>query len=147
MRCSTSHLWRFAAMKNRQFDEADLTIGELTIVCDVIASSICRLYHGRPQYAKSKEEDDESRTRHLPLGNGALSSIDLTKDLTSDQPEPPKEQKIQSEPPQEQKPQPEPPKEQKTQSELPEEQKIQQASGTPAPPETQPPKPPSADEH
>ena len=26
-------------MKNRQFDDADLTIGELTIVCDVIASS------------------------------------------------------------------------------------------------------------
>ena len=104
-------------MKNRQFDDADLTIGELTIVCDVIASSICRLYHGRPQYAKPKDDDDEQKPAEPASESGPLSSIDLTKDLKPDQPEPPKEQK------------------------------TQQASGTPAPPETQSPKPPSADEH
>ena len=104
-------------MKNRQFDDADLTIGELTIVCDVIASSICRLYHGRPQYAKPKDEDDDEtqKTAHVQE-NAPLSSIDLTKDLKPDQPEPQKEQK------------------------------PQQAEGTPAPPEESP-KPPSADEH
>ena len=104
-------------MKNRQFDDADLTIGELTIVCDVIASSICRLYHGRPQYAKPKDDDDEHQPAQSVSESGPLSSIDLTKDLKPDQPEPPKEQT------------------------------APQASGTPAPPETQPPKPPSADEH
>jgi putative nucleotidyltransferase with HDIG domain len=152
-------------MKNRQFDEADLTIGELTIVCDVIASSICRLYHGRPQYAKSKDEDDEFQAPRPTIVNGALSSIDLSKDLMPDQPEPAKEQKTQPEPSQEQKTQPEPAKEQKTQPEpapepskeqktqpepAPEpskEQKTQQVSDTPAPPEAQSPKPPSADEH
>ena len=104
-------------MKNRQFDDADLTIGELTIVCDVIASSICRLYHGRPQYAKPKDDDDEQKSAEPASESGPLSSIDLTKDLKPDQPEPPKEQK------------------------------APQASATPAPPETQTPKPPSADEH
>ena len=104
-------------MKNRQFDEADLTIGELTIVCDVIASSICRLYHGRPQYAKPKDDDDEQKPAEPASESGPLSSIDLTKDLKPDQPEPPKEQT------------------------------VPQAAATPAPPETQPPKPPSADEH
>ena len=104
-------------MKNRQFDEADLTIGELTIVCDVIASSICRLYHGRPQYAKPKdEEDDETQNTAHAQASGPLSSIDLTKDLKPDQPEPEKEQK------------------------------PQQAEGTTTPPEESP-KPPSADEH
>ncbi len=104
-------------MKNRQFDDADLTIGELTIVCDVIASSICRLYHGRPQYAKPKdEEDDETQKTAHVQESAPLSSIDLTKDLKPDQPEPQKEQK------------------------------PQQAEGTTAPPEESP-KPPSADEH
>ena len=123
-------------MKNRQFDDAELTIGELTIVCDVIASSICRLYHGRPQYAKPKEDDDDQKPQEsVTTANGPLSTIDLAKDLPSDQPEPAKEQKPKQEPAQEQK------------SEPPKEQKTQQASGTPAPPETQSPKPPSADEH
>ena len=121
-------------MKNRQFDDADLTIGELTIVCDVIASSICRLYHGRPQYAKPKEDDDEQKPQESAAANGPLSSIDLAKDLPKDQPEPPKEQK--QEPAKEQKP--EPPQEQKAQP---------QAQGTTAPPEAESPKPPSADEH
>ena len=121
-------------MKNRQFDDADLTIGELTIVCDVIASSICRLYHGRPQYAKPKEDDDEQKPQESAAANGPLSSIDLAKDLPKDQPEPAKEQK--QEPAKDQKP--EPPKEQKAQP---------QAQGTPAPPEAESPKPPSADEH
>ena len=104
-------------MKNRQFDDADLTIGELTIVCDVIASSICRLYHGRPQYAKPKDdEDDETQKTARVQESAPLSSIDLTKDLKPDQPEPEKEQK------------------------------PQQAEGTTAPPEESP-KPPSADEH
>ena len=123
-------------MKNRQFDDAELTIGELTIVCDVIASSICRLYHGRPQYAKPKEDDDDQKPQEsATTANGPLSTIDLAKDLPSDQPEPAKEQKPKQEPAQEQK------------SEPPKEQKTQQASGTPAPPETQSPKPPFADEH
>ena len=104
-------------IRNRQFDEADLTIGELAIVCDVIASSICRLYHGRPQYAKTKDDDDDRQPADSASESGPLSSIDLTKDLKPDQPEPPQEQT--------------PPK----------------ASATPAPPETQTPKPPSADEH
>ena len=60
-------------LKNRQFDEADLTIGELTIVCDVIASSICRLYHGRPQYAKPKD-DDAIRRSFLTDGAGFATS-------------------------------------------------------------------------
>lgn len=75
-------------MKNRQFDEAFLTIGELTIVCDVIASSICRLYHGRPQYAKTKEEEDTQPQPHpLAMEKGALSSMDLTKDIQTDKAE------------------------------------------------------------
>ena len=97
--------------------EADLTIGELTIVCDVIASSICRLYHGRPQYAKPKDDEDDQQPARSVSESGPLSSIDLTKDLKPDQPEPLKEQT------------------------------APQAAATPAPPETQPPKPPSADEH
>ena len=75
-------------MKNRQFDEAALTIGELTIVCDVIASSICRLYHGRPQYEKAKDEDDvQPRPHPLAMEKGALSSMDLTKDILPDKTE------------------------------------------------------------
>jgi hypothetical protein len=124
-------------MKNRQFDDADLTIGELTIVCDVIASSICRLYHGRPQYAKPKDDDDDQKTQESASASGPLSSIDLTKDLPQEP----------SEPTTVQKPQQKSATEQKPQQESATDQQPQQATGTTAPPETQPPKPPSADEH
>ena len=109
-------------MKNRQFDEADLTIGELTITCDVIASSICRLYHGRPQYAPQKDDDDGSQQQQNQpaAGNDALSSIDLARDLKAEQPE-----------------QPESPKEPRQAPE----------PSSPAPPEAPSTKPPSADEH
>ena len=113
-RGGVDHIRERLERENRKLKE---TIGELTIVCDVIASSICRLYHGRPQYAKPKDDDDEHQPAKSVSESGPLSSIDLTKDLKPDQPEPPKEQK------------------------------APQASATPAPSETQTPKPPSADEH
>ena len=109
-------------MKNRQFDEAELTIGELNVVCDVIASSICRLYHSRPQYAQPQDEDEHPHP--ILTERGTLTSIDLLEVIhpvdASGQP---------SEPP------------------MPPKANEPKTDDAPAPPETQPPKPPSADEH
>ncbi|MCR4573186.1 MAG: HDIG domain-containing protein [Lentisphaeria bacterium] len=69
-------------MKNRQFDEADLTIGELNIVCDDIASSICRHYHDRPRYAQS-QDDNNKRPHPLAAEHGTLTSTDLREIIHS----------------------------------------------------------------
>lgn len=45
-----------------QFDECDLTLRELSTICDSISKSVASIYHGRVRYASTSETGDATRT-------------------------------------------------------------------------------------
>lgn len=45
-----------------QFDDCDLTLRELSTICDSISKSVASIYHGRVRYASTSEPSDETRT-------------------------------------------------------------------------------------
>lgn len=46
-----------------QFDECDLTLRELSLICDSISKSVASIYHGRVRYASTSGEGTRSETR------------------------------------------------------------------------------------
>jgi putative nucleotidyltransferase with HDIG domain len=44
-----------------QFDECDLTLRELSTICDSISKSVASIYHGRVRYASTAESGDGTR--------------------------------------------------------------------------------------
>lgn len=46
-----------------QFDECDLTLRELSTICDSISKSVASIYHGRVRYASTSGEGTKTETR------------------------------------------------------------------------------------
>lgn len=46
-----------------QFDECDLTLRELSMICDSISKSVASIYHGRVRYASTSGEGTRTETR------------------------------------------------------------------------------------
>jgi hypothetical protein len=44
-----------------QFDECDLTLRELSTICDSISKSVASIYHGRVRYASTAESGEGTR--------------------------------------------------------------------------------------
>ncbi len=45
-------------LEHRQFADADMSLAELTIICDSICKSLCIKYHARPKYEKADEPQE-----------------------------------------------------------------------------------------
>lgn len=59
-----------------QFDECDLTLRELSTICDSISKSVASIYHGRVRYASTSGEGTRSETRSVESRRPEATRID-----------------------------------------------------------------------
>ncbi len=63
-----------------QFDECDLTLRELSTICDSISKSVASIYHGRVRYASTSGEATRTETRVGDIRRPEATRIDAEPD-------------------------------------------------------------------
>ncbi|MEM9372653.1 MAG: hypothetical protein AAGA55_03335, partial [Planctomycetota bacterium] len=57
-----------------QFDNCDLTLRELSTICDSISKTVSSIYHGRVRYASTSESSEDARPAPATRSGGAIES-------------------------------------------------------------------------